>query len=490
MILNKLTKNRFWIFLILLFLFLRLPSLFEPYWYGDEGIYLVLGQAVRRGLTLYRHIHDNKPPTLYYLAAIAQTVFGFRLLLLAVMVPTIIFYYQLSKKFFSFRLSKISTFVFTLISSVPFIEGTISNAEVFMLLPTILAVYLILSSPKKLSYFVSGLLLGLAFTIKVPVAIEVAFLSFWIILENIDFSLKAIGSKLVKTLTALAIFSFAFTLPISIIAAYYYVRGAGGDFLFSALLQNFGYLSSWSTGSHASSVASGGIITRFVAMLFSWVILIALYSTNFLNKKFLFLYLWFSATIFGVLLPARPYPHYLIQSLPPLALIITSLFLVKSSGIKTISLVSMFTLISLTFKYKFYFFPTITYYTNFYTYAFGKKDVAAYRSHFGPYVNSVYKISQYIKTNTNPNDRIFVWGDEPYVYALSDRLPSGKYTVSYHIVDFNGHQDTINSLKAYPPKYIVYYHMPHRPFPQLDNFILKYYSLDHLIDSAYIFKRR
>ena len=30
--------------------FLRVPSLFEPYWYGDEGIYLTIGRAMRSGM--------------------------------------------------------------------------------------------------------------------------------------------------------------------------------------------------------------------------------------------------------------------------------------------------------------------------------------------------------------------------------------------------------------------------------------------------------
>ncbi|PIV07387.1 hypothetical protein COS53_02565, partial [Candidatus Shapirobacteria bacterium CG03_land_8_20_14_0_80_35_14] len=65
-----------WLSAILFFL-LRLPSLFEPYWYGDEGVYLALGQGIRHGLTLYSQIYDNKPPAIYYLAALTQTVFGF-----------------------------------------------------------------------------------------------------------------------------------------------------------------------------------------------------------------------------------------------------------------------------------------------------------------------------------------------------------------------------------------------------------------------------
>ena len=59
---KTLVKYKYWIILFLMFLILRIPSLFEPYWYGDEGIYLVLGQAIRKGVTLYSHIHDNKPP--------------------------------------------------------------------------------------------------------------------------------------------------------------------------------------------------------------------------------------------------------------------------------------------------------------------------------------------------------------------------------------------------------------------------------------------
>ena len=48
--------------------FLRVPSLFEPYWYGDEGIYLTIGRAMRGGMELYKEVHDNKPPLLYVVA--------------------------------------------------------------------------------------------------------------------------------------------------------------------------------------------------------------------------------------------------------------------------------------------------------------------------------------------------------------------------------------------------------------------------------------
>jgi len=34
---------------LLLLLILRIPNFFEPYWYGDEAIYLSLGNALNKG---------------------------------------------------------------------------------------------------------------------------------------------------------------------------------------------------------------------------------------------------------------------------------------------------------------------------------------------------------------------------------------------------------------------------------------------------------
>ena len=483
---KTLTKYKYSILLILTFLFLRIPSLFEPYWYGDEGIYLVLGQAIRKGITLYSHIHDNKPPSLYFLAAFSQTVFGFRLLLLFFMIPTIYFFHRLSSFFLSSKAAKIATFIFLVLTSIPLFEGNIANAEVFMLLPTLIGVYL-LAKPKPSinNIIISALLLGLAFTIKIPVAIEFAFLCLWLFIDDLDSFKKAFFN-----IKNIAIFSFVFLLPISLWGIYYYFQGAFKPFLIASLLQNFGYLSSWSTGTHASSAASGGIVNRFIILLFFWALIYFFKVKKIISSKFSFLLFWFSATIFGVLLSSRPYPHYLIQSLPPLILIIIEVFNFKDKKIQFLSLFSVFFFAFTLFKFKFYFYPVLRYYSNFYSYIIGKKSISDYQKYFGYQVNSVYKISDFIKNNTSPNDKIFVWGDEPYIYALSNRLPSSKYTVAYHIIDFNGYQITMDKIKANLPKFIIYYKMPNRSFNDLNIFMTNYYYVDEIIDNATIFKLR
>ena len=486
MMYKNLIRYRYWIILFLVFIILRIPSLFEPYWYGDEGIYLTLGQAIRKGITLYSHIHDNKPPTLYYLAAISQTVFGFRLLLLIFMIPTIYFFNRLSLFFLSPKASKIATFIFMVLTSIPLIEGNIANAEVFMLLPTILAIYIIFPIHKSyIKYFIAGLLLGLAFTIKIPVAIEFAFLCLWLLINGLS-----PFKKLFSNIKNIIIFSFAFLIPITIWAIYYYIQGAFNPFLFASLFQNFGYISSWSTGTQTASASSGGIIIRFVFLLIAWVLIFLLKIKKLISSKFSFLLFWFFATIFGALLSGRPYPHYLIQVLPPLVLIIIHLFNFKDKKNQFLSLISILFFVLIIFKFKFYFYPVFKYYSNFYSYVLDKKSVSDYKNYFGYQVGNIYKISEFIKNNTNSNDKIFIWGDEPYVYALSNRLPSSKYTVAYHIVDFNGYQLTMDKIKANLPKFIIYYEMPNRSFPDLDHFIKNYYFINKTVDNIIVFKLR
>ena len=68
-----------WVVGILALVFIiRIPSFFEPYYYGDEMIYMSLGQGVRQGMTLYKDLHDNKPPLLYLTAAASGNIFWFK----------------------------------------------------------------------------------------------------------------------------------------------------------------------------------------------------------------------------------------------------------------------------------------------------------------------------------------------------------------------------------------------------------------------------
>src|SRR3990167_11385237 len=125
--------------LLVLVLILRIPSFFEPYHYGDEMIYLTLGQGVRQGVPLYSGLHDNKPPLLYLTAAIAGNLFWFKAILALWSLITVYGFWKLVNYLYPKKesLHKISTIIFGLLTTLPLLEGNTVNAELFMIGPVI-----------------------------------------------------------------------------------------------------------------------------------------------------------------------------------------------------------------------------------------------------------------------------------------------------------------------------------------------------------------
>src|ERR1700704_3424949 len=111
-------KTEVWFLIIISFSFflLRLPSLFEPLWYGDEGVYQVIGMAINQGRLLYRDIWDNKPPLLYLLYAIFQSnqpIIRFACLV-AGLISVILFYFLTKELFQKKNICYITTIIFAL----------------------------------------------------------------------------------------------------------------------------------------------------------------------------------------------------------------------------------------------------------------------------------------------------------------------------------------------------------------------------------------
>ena len=62
--------------LVALVFTLRLPSLFEPHHYGDEGVFAATAQRLLHGGMLYTESWDDKPPLVFLLYAAVQALAG------------------------------------------------------------------------------------------------------------------------------------------------------------------------------------------------------------------------------------------------------------------------------------------------------------------------------------------------------------------------------------------------------------------------------
>lgn len=469
--------------ILALVLVLRIPSLFEPYYYGDEMIYMTLGQGVRQGLTLYKDIHDNKPPLLYLTAAAAGNLFWFKAILAFWNLITIAFFYKLSAKLFSKNIKAqiASTSIFAILTTIPLFEGNIVNAELFMIGFTIIALYTLLSDklgPKKI--FFAGFLFGLGTLFKVPAVFDLPIIVIYWLITN-DF--KNWGSVIKNTF----VLGLGFVLPIIFTFAWYYMQGALPEYIKAAFLQNVGYLSSFRPGDVQKPfyIRNGSLLIR-AAIVFVGTLILYL-SRKKLSKNFILFCIWILLGLFAVTLSERPYPHYFVQILAPISFLL-GMFLAEKTVEQAFAVLPLALSFFVPVYYKFYNYDSVKYYTRFINFAAGKINKTEYFQNFSSTVNRNYKIAEFLVTSSLPSDRVFMWDpDSSTVYALARRLPPVKYVADYHVTDYSSLNAVAKQLSDNPPKFIIL--TSGHPYPDINPLLKRKYLLIDQIDNANIYCR-
>jgi 4-amino-4-deoxy-L-arabinose transferase-like glycosyltransferase len=473
-----------WICILLtVVLLLRIPSFLEPYSYGDEAIYLTLGEGVRQGLTLYKDIHDNKPPLLYLLATAAGNLFWFKVILAFWSLGTIILFWKLAEALFPKKdgVQKIATIIFAVLTTLPLLEGNIINAELFMVGP-IMAGFLILLTKKSSikNLLVSGFMFGIATLFKVPAAFDLpAIIFYWIIIGGLT-------KVNIKEVTQKTLFLAAgFALPILVTIVWFAFKGALGEYISAAFLQNIGYLSTW----RPADVQNSFLIRNLPLFIRAGIVLLGtaiLYLRRIkLTKKFIFLCLWILFGLFAVTLSERPYPHYLIQIVPSLSFLLAMLFVNKTME-QSLVIIPLALAFLVPVYYKFWYSPSTPYYLRFLKFATGNITKDQYFNQFGLTTTTNYKVADFLVNSSLKTDRIFVWGpDSPVIYALSHRLPPIKYVAEYHVNEFADKKEVVKSLSQSRPKFIIVTDNS-TSFPELITLLRSRYILVNTIDGAEI----
>jgi hypothetical protein len=470
--------------ILALILILRIPSFFEPYYYGDEMVYLTLGQGIHQGLTLYKDIHDNKPPLIYLAAAIAGNLFWFKVILAFWNLATIYIFYRLSEKLFAgkVRTQKISTLIFALLTTLPLLEGNTANAELFMIGPSILAILLLLNEKLKTKkVFLAGILFGIATLFKVPAALDLpVIIIFWLITKNLRSSWKEI-------LKNSLVIAAGFVLPILLTFIWYLAKGALPEYIKAAFLQNIGYLSSFRPGDVQKPffVRNGPLLIRAVIVVAASTILYVFRKR--LSKNFVLFSVWTFLALFAVTLSERPYPHYFIQAVAPISLLLAMLLSEKNIE-QSLAIIPLTVAFLVPVFYKFYYYPTTSYYTRFIEFATKKINKQTYFNMFSANVNRNYELANFLVNSSLPSDKVFMWDpDSAAVYALSRRLPPIKYVVPYHVHDYSSTLEVAKEVENTPPKFIIL--TSGNPYPELTNLIRSRYLLIQEIGNASIYSK-
>lgn len=452
-------KRETWFLIAASFVFflLRLPSLFEPNWYGDEGIYQVIGFGLRHGRALYSGVWDNKPPLLYVLYGIFNgDQFATRLVSMLFGIGCIVLFFFIAKKLFKDpKPTMVATGLLTVLFGTPLIEGNIANAENFIMIFSLFAGLLVFSYSmldkqarlhhlgRSSKLFFPGFLVGISFLFKVVGLFD--FAAFFVFLFLIIYKNK---QSLKEEFAALTSLTIGFGFPIVLTIVYFFLRGHLSVFIQSAFLSNVGYV-----GYGNKLIIPQGFLILKLLFLGGFLIFLFMKRSK-LSTTQLFIFTWTAFSLFNAYFSQRPYTHYLLTLLP--ATILFTTFAIFEKQKKAFYLVLVVILLAVLLKSFSLYNKPFTYYTNFISFVTQEKSVSDYRRFFDWNTPRDYAISEYIMMNLKPNTHIFVWGNSGEIYRLTNTLPPGRYIVEYHMTsNATTMQETAKVLQQTQPNYII-----------------------------------
>jgi len=122
-----------------------------------------------------------------------------------------------------------------------------------------------------------------------------------------------------------------------------------------------------------------------------------------------------------------------------------------AAAIVGVSLISIFVGVLTTLQVGFY--PTKKYYEQSYLYTTGKISQEDYYQSFSSRMKDNYHAANIIGQTSDPY--LFIWGTNPELYALTKKIPVGRFTVSFHIKDLQLYDETMQAVLDNKPPFIV-----------------------------------
>lgn len=511
--------------LLFLFVVLRLPNFCEPYWYGDEGIYLTIGQSLRQGARMYADIVDHKTPLIYYFAMVPNQ-FWFRVVFVSWMaVTTLLFYGVVSRLIKQPWLRGLTTLLFIALTSLPSFEGNIPNGELFMMGFVMLGAWLALryplwqgitkpptaaTSPPILSHpwylLAIGASLGLGILVKVPAlfdAVAVASLAWWAGWHHYPQWPQLTGKSLRQWwqhwwpfMGSAIMVLLGVILMVAASMIYYWSKGTFAAYLQFGLLYNFHYSSNWQLNLTPALSWLFTMPGKFSWLVAGWLVLTALHRRT--PATWNWAAGWLLLSLFASLLSNRPYPHYFLQTFPPLVLVIglsiqsmvgwrptkkdyTALAVALLGCALLLFEVTLLRLIG-TGRY-----PTRSYYGTFWQLATGQISRQQYQESFNYIISDNTRAAAII--TAADEKRLFIWGTNPMLYALTKTRPIGRFTVAFHIKDLQVEDETYQVVTAEQPRFIVVMNDEARSFPALNSYLNQFYIANTDFSNFTLWKR-
>lgn len=153
-----------WLAIAALYAWIRIPLLDVPL-ERDEGAFGLIGRAILDGQLPYRDLCDHKPPGVFYLYALALSVFpatpfGIHLFLHLWNFATLLLVAGVARALSARRAGLYAAFVYALASAAPSVQGPSASTELLLLLPLAASLRLALAAANRTGRHRIAFLLG------------------------------------------------------------------------------------------------------------------------------------------------------------------------------------------------------------------------------------------------------------------------------------------------------------------------------------------
>ncbi|MDD5010702.1 MAG: glycosyltransferase family 39 protein, partial [Phycisphaerae bacterium] len=371
----------------------------------------------------------------------------------------IVLLFFLTKKLFGPLAGTAAAVFFALMSISKSIEAT-ANAENFVVLPAIAGIILLIKfaeSKKYISLITGGIWLGIGFMAKQHGAAFIIFGFLFLVWQEIKH--RPFNWK--RLIFVNLIYGFCAVLPFLVTCLILWRCGVFAKFWFWTFEYARHYISI-----NPFEIAFGrlkGALTDIVpAVRFIWLSalfgLLSIIWNKEIRKQWLFLVCFLICSFLSVCPGFYFRHHYFVLFLPAICVFaavgviaVRELLgkIIKSRGIAEFIAV----LIILTIWLH-----------GFYSqrnYLLESDPVKISRADFGinPFPESL-KIAEYIKANSNPDDKILILGSEPQIFFYSQRRSATPYIYIYPLMEPHPYahqmqQEMIDRIKAENPRFLI-----------------------------------
>ena len=474
--------KKFPLLAVALVVLLRLPSLVDPMYYLDEGVYASVAYELGQRGTLYQTIWDLKPPGIFYIylffqklfcshAFLAQRVFNLVLGTLAVFGV-----YKLAKLLKAPQ-SGAATAVFltAIYLGLPFFETQIFNTENIFIVTSLFAfIFGLKFKGRWQEPFIAGALFGVGQWLKIHPLFDLAAFGIFA-LYKFKFDKKFWLPFVVGIAT-----------PLLALLLYLTANGILTNFIETNFSYNLFYVEEL-----PQIKLFGSLSMRTLLLAVATTALALLKVKKKISEKTLLLSLWFIFVLYGALLSARAYGHYFIPILIPTALILS--FLTRKRTLLILLAPLPFLLYQQTFLS-----DQIHFYQHRLSYLTGKIDRYEFEKDFTPKPWRLRELKVYLDNRVSEDESIYIWGISPWASYILERRPAQKYLMWFHVLGVgNREEEVYQDLLSKMPEIIIVednqpegetYDISRPPFAKLQQLINTNYRFETAISGYNIYR--